>query len=364
MAARYVPTVLDVAREAGVSKSSAARVLAARGSSSAETRRRVTEAAARLGYRPNALAKAIKSGASATIGAVIPDVASPFFSTVVRGLTDAARAAGFEVIVASTDEDAQIEARTIELLAEKRVEGIIVAPALQEYPEDVLRIIEDTTPVVLLDRRHPSLAGVQSVSVDNVGAARLGVEHLLSLGHERIGIVTGSLFHADDLLRRASDEDVTLWRPSDQRLLGYLQAHQDAGVEYDPALILDSNRDARSASESVEKLLNSPAVVTAIFCTGAALTYGAYRVVVDRGLGIPDELSFVGFDDQDWMTLVRPTITVVDQPRYRIGTACTNMLLAQILGVGSEVDNLSLPASLITRASTTSVNALDGSTLR
>lgn len=349
---RGVPTVIDVAREAGVSKSSAARVLAGRGSSSAQTRRRVEEAAAKLGYRPNALAKAIKSGSSATIGAVIPDVATPFFSTVIRGLTDAARSAGFEVIVANTDNDPEIESRTIELLAEKRVDGIVIAPAFQDHPTALLSVLNDSIPVVLLDRRPPALANVPSVSVDNAGASRLATDHLLSLGHRRIAIVTETKEAIDELLVRATNEDVTLWRPATQRLLGYLQAFHAAGVTPDPQLIVRCDYNSSSAATAVGRLIDSGAIFGAMFCTDAALTYGAYRELVDRDVVVPDAISFVGFDDQDWTTLVKPSVTVAEQPRYRIGSTCTNMLLAQIRGLSTDTTEIRMPATLITRGST------------
>lgn len=353
---RPVPTVHDVAREAGVSKSSAARVLGNRGSSSAETKRRVEEAAARIGYRRNALAKAIKSGTSRTIGVIIPDVAKPFFSVVVRGLTDAARSAGFEVMVANSDNDPEIEARTIELLAEKRVDGLVIAPAFQDFPEAIIRVVDDSTPVVLLDRRMPALKHVPSVVVDNVSAAEMGTKHLLELGHRRIGIVTESS-DSVDLLERAKTEDVTLWLPAAQRLLGYFKAHQEAGVDPDPDLIVRCDYDPSSAEAAVARLLDSGVDLTSLFCTDAALTYGAYRALSDREVAIPHNVSFVGFDDQDWMTLVRPAVTVVEQPRYRLGLACTNILLAQTRRLSVDSTEVRLPANLIIRDSTASVRS-------
>jgi LacI family transcriptional regulator len=153
-------TIVDVAREAGVSKSSAARVLAGRGSASPSTQQRVYDAAERLGYRPNALAKAMISGTSNTIAVVIPDVANPFFSSVLRGASDAAHAAGFEVILGNTDNDRDIQARSIDVLREKQVDGFIIAPVFEDDPKSVRSLIDDDIPVVLLDRRMPALADV------------------------------------------------------------------------------------------------------------------------------------------------------------------------------------------------------------
>lgn len=352
---RIVPTVHDVAREAGVSKSSAARVLSGRGSSSPETRRRVEETAARLGYRRNALAKAIVSGTSGTIGVVIPDVATPFFSVVVRGLTDAARSAGFEVMVANSDNDPEIEARTIELFAEKRVDGFVIAPAFQGDHRAIVRVVQDHTPIVLLDRRMPALQHVPSVVVDNVGAAKLATQHLLELGHHRIAVVTEARDNSIDLLDRATTEDVTLWLPATQRLLGYLIAHEEAGVDPHPNLTIRCDYNTSSAATAVGSLLDSGTDVSALFCTDRALTVGAYRELADREVVIPHDISFVGFDDQDWTTLVRPAVTVVEQPRYHMGLTCTNMLLAQIRHLETETEKVQLPARLIQRGSTAPV---------
>ena len=133
----HAVTIVDVAREAGVSKSSAARVLAGRGSASQATQQRVHAAAQRLGYRPNALAKAMISGSSNTIAVMIPDVASPFFSAVVRGASDAAHAAGFEVLLGNTDNDRDVQARSIEVLREKQVDGFVIAPVFEDEPVSV-----------------------------------------------------------------------------------------------------------------------------------------------------------------------------------------------------------------------------------
>jgi LacI family transcriptional regulator len=190
------------------------------------------------------------------------------------------------------------------------------------------------------------------VSLDSVGAARLGTGHLLSLGHRRIAIVTEAKEGIDELLSRAEKEDVALWLPATQRLLGYVLAHREADATADPALIIRCDYNASSAAAAVGRLLDSGTEVGAMFCTDAALTYGAYRELVDRNVLVPGDISFVGFDDQDWTTLVKPAVTVVEQPRYRLGSACTNMLLAQIRGLSTEASEIRMPATLITRAST------------
>lgn len=345
----HAVTIVDVAREAGVSKSSAARVLAGTGSASAATQRRVRDAAARLGYRPNALAKAMISGTSNTVALVIPDVASPFFAAVVRGATDAAHAAGFDVLLANTDNDTDIQSRAIDILREKRVDGFVIAPVLEEHPDSVRALADDGIPVVLVDRRMPALADVPLVSLDHIAASRSAVEHLIALGHRRIAIVTEAASNLDDLLDETVDADAL--RPSHQRLLGYLEALRHHGIPVSSDLVLASEYEAESARATVADAIATGGF-TALYCTDSVLTLGAYTHIVEGGLMLPDAFSFLGFDDQEWTTLVRPAVTVVDQPRYRLGAAAANMLVARIRDITGVPHDIRLDARLITRAST------------
>lgn len=348
----HTVTVVDVAREAGVSKSSAARVLAGRGSASPATQQRVQDAAERLGYRPNALAKAMISGTSNTLAIVIPDVASPFFSAVVRGASDAAHAAGFEVLLGNTDNDRDIQARAIDVLREKQVDGFIVAPVFEDDPGSVRALVEDDIPVVLLDRRMPALADVPLVSVDHIAASRAAAEHLIDLGHRDIAIVTEAAGSLDELRGGTRDaHDAHTLRPSHQRLLGYLDALQAHDIPVDPLLVLPSAYDADSARAAVAEALERQQF-TALYCTDSVLTLGAYTHIVDSDVSLPDAFSFVGFDDQEWTTLVRPAVTVVDQPRYRLGATTATMLIARIRRIGEVPSDTLLDAQLITRAST------------
>src|SRR5690606_3624868 len=139
---------------------------------------------------PNQLARAMKSGTTNIIGIVVPDVAIPFFSAVLRGSADTARAAGFEVLVSNTDNDADIEDRALELLAEQRVDGVIIAPVFQSDPAAIKRLNDEGMPIVLLDRRMPGLEHLPLVSVDHVDATERAVQALIDAGHRRIALVT------------------------------------------------------------------------------------------------------------------------------------------------------------------------------
>lgn len=348
-------TIIDVAREAGVSKSAAARVLARNGSASPRTKEKVLAAAERLGYRPNQLAKAMKSGLSHTIGVVVPDVANPFFSAVLRGFSDAARSAGFEVLVSNTDNDSEIEASSIELLAEKRVDGIAIAPVLQEAPLAIARISEEGVPVVLLDRRLPTLDALPLVSADHADATQQAIHALTAQGHSRIALVTEAPQPLDELValsQSSSDETLTPLRPSTQRVIGYLRALAAAGITPEDALIIRSAYSIDAAQRAVESFFDDDHGATAMHSTDAALTSGAYRAFGARGVLLPDDLSFIGFDDQDWTTLVRPSVSVIDQPRQRLGATAATTLIGAIRGYQTESRDHLLRASLLMREST------------
>src|SRR4051812_15382326 len=163
---RNGPTIPDVAREAGVSPATAARALGAYGSVRPETRARVSAAAERLGYRPNELARSMITGKTNTIGAVVADIENPFFARTTRGITDAARAAGFEVILVNTDEDVNSERSALKVLLDKQVDGVVVAPASSQETGHLREAQECGAEIVLIDRR---VAGLQAdaVLIDN-----------------------------------------------------------------------------------------------------------------------------------------------------------------------------------------------------
>lgn len=352
-------TIIDVAQAAGVSKSAAARVLAQNGSVSDKTRKKVLEAADRLGYRPNQLARAMKSGATNTIGIVVPDVANPFFSAVLRGLTDTARAAGFEVLVSNTDNDADIEARSVELLAEQRVDGIVIAPVFQPDPSALIRLESEGMPIVLLDRRMPGLGGLPLVSVDHVDATEQAMRALIAHGHRRIALVTepsqvrSTLESFRD--HSAEDHDLSLLRPSTQRLVGYLRALSEADIDIDDALIIRSRYTTADAQRAVQEFFERGEAVTALHATDAVLSSGAFRGIRSSGRAIPGDLSFIAFDDQDWTTMVEPAVTVIEQPRQRLGATAATTLVGIIRGGAAEPTHQMLTAELLVRDSAAAI---------
>lgn len=350
--------VFDVARAAGVSKSTAARVLAGRGSASSRAVERVRAAAESLGYTPNGLAKAMVSGETNTIGVVVPDISSAFFAAVVHGITDVARAEGFEVLLSNTDGDAVAEDRSLEVFSEKRVDGIVIAPLTRERSAALTQLAGQGTPIVVLDRTTPSAPGSTLVSLDHAAASRLAVEHLVERGHTRIAILSEAGSRLDELLD--DDADRSMLSPSSLRLLGYVDALQEAGLDVDRSLIIGSRYDREAGRAAVRERFRGSDRPTALYCTSELLSSGAYEALLDLGLRYPEDVSFIGFDDQEWCALVRPAITVVAQPHFELGSTTALRLVEAIRGARTEATRILLPPTLVVRESTGTVAASAG----
>jgi LacI family transcriptional regulator len=325
---RSVPTatIADVARAAGVSTATAARALGGYGSVSAGARERVTEAARRLGYQRNELAAAMITGRSNTVAFVVADIENSYFAAAARGVSDVARAAGYELLLVNTDEDVAVERSALAVLVSKRVDGVIVAPA---SPVDVahLAAVQQTgCPVVLLDRR---VQGVDAdvVLVDNLAAARDVVERLLAAGHRRIAMVTGGASSADQ--ERLGSPSGSTGR---DRVDGYLGALADAGVP-DPGEYLRTGAHSRALAEQrTRELLELPSPPTAVFASNSVVAIGVLKALRDARVEIPQQISLVSFDDADWTGVVAPAISVVAQPAQELGRCAAEVLVARMRG--------------------------------
>ena len=350
-------TIVDVAQRAGVGTATAGRVLGGYGYTSAETRRRVLESAEQLGYRPNLLARGLMTGATKTIGVVAGDVQSPFYAAVVRGIDDEVRANGFGILLTNTDEQADREVEAVRLLMEKQVDGLIVAPGDTVDAGHLHGVLASGTPLVQIDRRVAGL-GADSVTVDNIGAARRCTRDLLTAGHARIAILAELERWADGGLTefldasRAKNFDATNLFPSWQRLLGFLQAHWEAGLEVEPAQIARTGSySAEKARAAVRQLLEAPSPPTALFASDGMMSAAAMAALHDLGLVLPVDISFVSFDDLDWMQFHQPPISAIRQPLAALGRESARLVLERIGGNRDTVSHLVLSPEFQARAS-------------
>lgn len=349
-------TITDVARLAGVSTATAGRVLGGYGYSSGEKKDRVLKAAEDLGYRPNLLARGLITGRTRTIGFVAGDIASPFYARILRGVSDALKEQGFGLLITTSDETLAGELESIRLFQEKQVDGIILSPC-DTRDADHLRRLAASIPMVLIDREVEGLA-VDSVGIDNVAVAEAQVAGLIAAGHHRIGMVAelhaGPWRDLPDVIRRVREAPGSLGTlyPSWQRFIGYVRAHHAAGLEVDPSLTARADSYAREAARlQTARLLALPDRPTALFTADGVMTEGAMAAVVDAGLRLPQDLSFLAFDDLDWMDLLRPGIDAISQPRRQMGEVAARMLIDRLDGLSAPPRRQKLAVRSIVRGS-------------
>ena len=308
-AAAKRPTVEDVAREAGVSASTVSRALHTRGYASPDVRERVRAAAERIGYVLNHNARNLRSRTSTSIGVLISDLRNPFYADLAAGIEEVLRAEGHQMVLVNDNGDPAEEMRAAETLVAMRVPGVIVTPVTAGFP----KMLQDNGVHVVCADREFSRQGADVVLSDNKTGARELTEHLIALGHTRIGLLI----------------DETKWSTGAGRLAGFRAAHTAAGLEVDDELIAYTSFDAEAARRTTSALLNAHPV-TALVSANNVLAQGALAELKDRRLKIPQRISLAGYDDVPWMSLVQPALTTVDQHTVEIGRACARLLLARI----------------------------------
>ncbi|GHC99611.1 LacI family DNA-binding transcriptional regulator [Zhihengliuella salsuginis] len=326
------PTISDVAAEAGVGRSTAARTLGGYGYASEEVRERVLAAAERIGYRANALARSVSTGVSHTLGLIVADLANPFFGGVARGISDASRERGFDTLVLSTHEDLAEEVAATNVLIDKRVDGIIVASAALEAGAagHIEQARSSGIPVVLVDRAVPGL-DIDAVVIDNRAAARDAVAHLVAAGHRRIGFVWGPPL-AERPRRRRDLVGVgtgNQWTDG-ERLQGYLDALDDEGLAFDVELVMVGAKTEENAQAEVARMLELPEPPTALFCTENDAMTGSLRALRNAGSRVGETMSLIGFDDSSWAAVMEPPLSMIEQPTLALGAKAAEVLFATI----------------------------------
>jgi LacI family transcriptional regulator len=328
-------TIKDVARLSGFSSMTVSRVINGSERVSPETRQRVESAIAELGYVPSRLARGLIRQKTGTLALIVPDVANPFFTLIVRGAEDVARRAGYRMILADTRADLTIERDVIEEMLAHRVEGIMIAPVSNRSKGHLQRLARYGVEFVLIDR---TVSGVESdvVTGDNVGGARRLVEHLISLGHRRIGFITES-------------DDVSTAR---DRRQAYEAALAAVGIPHDPSLIVRSTVDPPGGFEGMRRLLELDEPPTAVFTVNNLVALGAIEAVRAHELEVPDDIALVCFDDIEYASRLYPFLTVMAQPAETLGTLGTQLLLERIEGRAPEQPRVVvLPAQFVVRRS-------------
>ncbi len=327
-------TISDVARRASVSTMTVSRVINNSGYASPEVRERVLAAVAEIGYVPNALARSLHVKRTHTLALVLTDIGNPFFTTVARGVEDAASSRGFSVMFANTDESEQEEADHVRVLLQKQVDGLLLVPA-SSSSRAVEMARRRSVPVVVLDRR---LNGepVDTGRCDSDGGAYALMRHLLDLGHRRIAILSA-----------APDVSVAV-----DRVAGARRAAAEAGLPQDSVPVIFGRPETASGKEMARAALALEPRPTALFATNNFITIGAFAALRDAGLRVPEDVSLAGFDDLPEPLVLDPFLTVAAQPAYDMGRRAAELLLGRLDNDPGSAQEIILPTELIVRRST------------
>src|SRR5215831_11119102 len=332
-----MPGIKDVAKRAGVSITTASRVLNnVEYPVAAATRRRVEAAARELHYSPSALARALVTRRSGMVGVLVGDMVDPYFFEIARGVEDAARDAGYLVVVCNTDREPATERRYVATLSDYRVDALIfaggdvVAPGEQRKLKQQLALASRRgTLAVACAGEH---AGLPAIDIDHRAAARDMTEYLLSLGHRRIGFIGG---------RRNLSTAV-------QREAGFRAAMTSAG--HAPDLIVESDFTYAGGLAAARRLIAEHAP-TAIFAANDQMALATLNAARAAGLRVPDNVTVVGFGDTGAAEHAAPTLSTVSMPRHGLGVAAMTALLAALAGTTSRVEARQLPYQIVVRES-------------
>ena len=330
-------TIRDVAREAGVHPGTVSRALnqETRGLVNQETADRVLRAAQRLGYRPNRIARGLKTNRSHTIGVLIPDITNPLFPPILRGIEDRLADDGYTALIVNTDNDAVRERSHLEAMRARQVDGFISATARLDR-ELLDEIGAGAVPLVLVNRSLED-GSVPSVTVNDRQGTKLAVDHVAALGHTRIAHVAGP-------------QNLSTGH---RRYLGFLEAMRAAGLAA-PETCVHFARffTEEEGASGCASLLDTDTGLTAIVAANDLLALGCLDALRARGVRCPEEVSIVGFNDMPFIGRLLPPLTSVRIPQREIGTVAADLLLERLGGRGGVAREILLEPTLIVRGST------------
>jgi LacI family transcriptional regulator len=334
---RKAVTVRDVARVASVHPGTVSRALneETRALVNPDTARRVLAAADQLGYRPNRIARGLKTSRSHTIGVLIPDITNPLFPPILRGIEDRLAAAGYTSLIVNTDNDPSRERVYLDAMRSRQVDGVISATARLDR-ELLVELAAAGTPLVLVNRSVED-GSVAAVTVDDRRGIALAVEHVAGLGHEQVGHLAGP-------------QNLSTGH---RRYLGFVDEMHNSGLEVpDEHVRFGASFTEDEGAAACAELLDAAPELTAIVAANDLLAIGCYDTLESRGLSCPDDISIVGFNDVRFIDRLRPPLTTVRIPQREIGKVAADLLLERLNDGAEIVVEILLEPTLIVRGST------------
>jgi len=326
-------TIKDIARLAGVSTTTISKIINGKDKDiSQKTKDKVNSIIAEYNYVPNNVARSMITKKSRTIGLIIPDVRNPFFTDLVRGVEDVAESNDYNVFFCNTDEKFDKEIKSINAMAEKMVDGIIIVPSVHRSVEDE-RKTNIKIPMVTIDRKAHYKNIISSVATNNYVGAYEAVKYLIKNGHKKIAFISGPI----DIL------------PSIERKRGFMDACHDNQIKITDEDIYIGQFDISWGDQVIEKM---DLKYTAFFCGNDLIAAGVIRTLNKKGILVPEDVSVIGFDDIYLARCIHPELTTVRQESYKIGSTAAEILINFLEKKGEKISNITLDSNLIIREST------------
>ncbi|MEV8379067.1 LacI family DNA-binding transcriptional regulator [Kribbella sp. NPDC056861] len=327
-------TMTEVAHSAGVSVSTVSHVINGTRLVAPATREKVQRAMLLLGYQHRPIARSLSAGSNQTIGLALTAASNPYWVELVQGIDGEATRAGLNLIIVDTRDDARHESTAVANMLAHHIEGLVIAPS-DGWRDLTLPLLRDhPVPYVIVDRIDPELRADQ-VGVENEASTAAVIDHLISAGHRRIGMVAG----------------ISGLSTSAERLRGYRLAHQHADLVIDPALIVDGASTSEGGRRATLALLELPVPPTAVFAGNNDMTIGVLGALKAAGIRVPRDMAFAAFDDFAWADLFSPGLTTVAQPSAAIGARAVQLLLRRMTDREAPPQTIRLPAEIMHRES-------------
>jgi LacI family transcriptional regulator len=307
-------SIYDVARESQVSVFTVSAVINGKKHVGKKLRERVEAAIGKLNYRPNLIARSLAKQRTHTIGMIVPDIANPFFPMVVRGAEDAAQKHGYNLLLCNSDDTLAKEEAAVELLLSKRVDGILLTKAAEDFRPSLMQMIKEVNiPFVLVMRTYPKLTK-DAVITDDYQGAYDAVSHLARAGRRRIGLIGGPLKVSNAIAR---------WE-------GFRDALKAGHLPYNKELIIEGDYRIESGFRAGHALLSHRP--DGIYVANHLMTIGLLKAAEEMGVQCPEDFGLVSFDDYPWLGVFRPRLTTVELPKHQLGTEAAELLIRRIAG--------------------------------
>ena len=336
---KKVPTIRQVADAAGVSIATVSRVLSGKGGVSEALAEKVRQAAAQLDFQPNRVARGLRRQYTQTVGVLVTDIQNPFFTSVLQSIERVLESSGYVMLLCNSDEQPVREKIHLATLQAEGVAGIIIAPTRSESSR-YQPVIDSGTSMVIIDREVQDLRA-DCITINNYDASISAVNHLIHLGHRKIGLISGPSYATTALTRKK----------------GYLQALRDSGIGHANEYIQTADYKQCGGYDAMSRLLKLTDPPTAVVVLNNLMTLGALQSIQEHHRSVPDDIALLGFDDMPWAACLQPPLTVVAQPTYTLGETAAMLLVDRIQNPLRPIRKVMLEASLVVRASTAGIHA-------